>query len=94
MNKIKVDLSGIKDKTDTYCEVEVRISDNEVVRFPRVIMDKDTYYNVDYNNEYADYMGNYILCKRGGYMYVDGKFGFMPLAVDGVLYTINREVRV
>ena len=91
MNKITVDLSGIKNRQDTYYEVEVRLSDNEVIHFPKVKIDSDTYYNVNYGNEFADYGGNYI-CRRNN-MYISGKFGFTPIVTDGILYTDTKEVR-
>ena len=93
MNKITVDLSGIKDRQNSYYEVEIRLSDNEVIRFPQVLMDADTYYIVKYGNEFADYGGNHILCRRSDNMHVSGKFGFTPIVTNGILYTDTKEVR-
>ena len=93
MNKITVDLSGIKDPKDPYYEIEVRVDKNTKVVFPKAFCHGQ--YSKEYYDDRAYDSHGVLLFRRYNNIIksISGDFEFYPQVVDGVVYKEIREVR-
>ena len=84
MNKIKIDLSGIEDRTDRAYEIEIKLDDETTIIYPYALL--DGHVSMKYGcNEY--YHSNNVLLARfptNRIEEISGEFKIQPLSFKGI----------